>query len=218
VSWWATLPFPTSLPCSLHHSDPLPLTLPLVWSTLFTPYSYRVTRSPPFPYSHTNFSILSLFFCPEDRGSTFLRNIANYHPSYTPSYPRRQQSSRSSKWTPHIGLVHKFVRFCLRRHFPNKNCMLAMCNTPFYSFRLPLSNLFGIFRFELMVRNFQEQNYGVSRFSTTKHKPGPVSSSPLLRIHFRKTHLNSILLSASWSTIKGVSPPKLCMCSLSLLY
>jgi hypothetical protein len=37
-----------------------------------------------------------------------------------------------------------------------------MCNTSFYSFRFPLSNFFGIFRFELMVRNFQDQNYGVS--------------------------------------------------------
>jgi hypothetical protein len=52
--------------------------------------------------------------------------------------------------------------FCLRRLFPNKNCMLAMCNTPFYSFRFPLSNLIGIFRLELMVRKFQDKNYGLS--------------------------------------------------------
>jgi hypothetical protein len=39
---------------------------------------------------------------------------------------------------------------------------LAMYNTPFYSFRFPLANLFGIFWVELMVRNFQDQNYGVS--------------------------------------------------------
>jgi hypothetical protein len=30
--------------------------------------------------------------------------------------------------------------FCLRRLFPNKNCMLAMYNTSFYSFRFSLSN------------------------------------------------------------------------------
>jgi hypothetical protein len=40
--------------------------------------------------------------------------------------------------------------------------MLAIYNTPFYSFCFPLSNLFGIFRFELMVRNLQDQNYDVS--------------------------------------------------------
>jgi hypothetical protein len=45
--------------------------------------------------------------------------------------------------------------FCLTRLFPNKNCMLAMCNTPFCNFRFPLSNIFGIFPFELMVRNFR---------------------------------------------------------------
>jgi hypothetical protein len=48
--------------------------------------------------------------------------------------------------------------FVLDDIFPNKNCMLAMCNTPFYSFRFPLSNLFGIIRFELIVRKFQDQN------------------------------------------------------------
>jgi hypothetical protein len=37
-----------------------------------------------------------------------------------------------------------------------------MCNIPFYSFRFPLSNVFGIFQFGLMVRNFQDQNCGVS--------------------------------------------------------
>jgi hypothetical protein len=37
-----------------------------------------------------------------------------------------------------------------------------MCNTSFYRFRFSLSNFFGIFRFELMVRNFQNQNHGVS--------------------------------------------------------
>jgi hypothetical protein len=47
--------------------------------------------------------------------------------------------------------------FCLRRLFPNKTCMLAMCNKQFYSFSFPLSNLFGIFRFELMERNFLDQ-------------------------------------------------------------
>jgi hypothetical protein len=46
--------------------------------------------------------------------------------------------------------------FCLRRLSPNNNCMLAIYNTQFYSFRIPVSNLFGIFRFELMIRNFQE--------------------------------------------------------------
>jgi hypothetical protein len=77
----------------------------------------------------------------------------------------------SSKWIILYFLFHSNILlgwcisscgFCLRRIFPNKNCMLAMYNTPLYSFRFPLSNFFGIFRFELMVRNFQDQNYGVS--------------------------------------------------------
>jgi hypothetical protein len=37
-----------------------------------------------------------------------------------------------------------------------------MCNTPYYSFRLLLSNLFRIFRFELMVRNFQLRKMNIS--------------------------------------------------------
>jgi hypothetical protein len=35
--------------------------------------------------------------------------------------------------------------------------MLALCNTPFYSFHLPLSNPFGIFRFELIVIDFMTE-------------------------------------------------------------
>jgi hypothetical protein len=40
--------------------------------------------------------------------------------------------------------------------------MLALYNTPFYSFRFPLSNHSGIFLFELMVPHFRDQNYDVS--------------------------------------------------------
>jgi hypothetical protein len=60
-----------------------------------------------------------------------------------------------------LGWCVRSCGFSLRRLFPNKNCTLAMYNIPFYSFRSSLSTLFGFFRFVLMVRNFQDQNYGV---------------------------------------------------------
>jgi hypothetical protein len=59
-------------------------------------------------------------------------------------------------------ILQQVQTFCLRRLFPNKNFMLTMYNTPFHSSRFPLSILFGIFRFELIVHNFRAQNYGVS--------------------------------------------------------
>jgi hypothetical protein len=62
----------------------------------------------------------------------------------------------TSLYQINIGLVHKFVRFMSRRLSPNKNCMLATYNIPFHSFCFSISNLFGIFRFQLMVRNFQD--------------------------------------------------------------
>jgi hypothetical protein len=49
--------------------------------------------------------------------------------------------------------VGAYVRavFVLDDFFPNNDCMLAICNIQFYSLRFSLSNLFGIFRFELKV-------------------------------------------------------------------
>jgi hypothetical protein len=83
--------------------------------------------------------------------------------SYTPEWEPEISHRRFRSCTRNIlGWCTSSCGFCLRRLFPNKNCMLAMCNTPFYSFRFPLSNLFGIFRFELRIRKCQDQNHGVS--------------------------------------------------------
>jgi hypothetical protein len=62
---------------------------------------------------------------------------------------------------------------------PDKNCILAMCNKQPYSLHFPLSNLFGMFRFEIMVRNFQDQNSGVSsweKWTFPAHSPLRVQS------------------------------------------
>jgi hypothetical protein len=70
-------------------------------------------------------------------------------------YKLENVSSQSQNYR----LVHMFVRFCLRRLFPNKNCALDMCNIPFYSFLFPLSNLFGIFWTETIVSSWEKLTF-----------------------------------------------------------
>jgi hypothetical protein len=57
-----------------------------------------------------------------------------------------------------------------------------MYNIPFYSFRFSLSNCFGLLWFELWVRNFQNQNCGVSSWEKWTF---PTTSSDATSAHRR---------------------------------
>jgi hypothetical protein len=51
------------------------------------------------------------FFCPEDGGDTFLRNVGS-HKIYTAPHPRRQHSSQSLLWKPQILHVYGMSVTC----------------------------------------------------------------------------------------------------------
>jgi hypothetical protein len=74
-----------------------------------------------------------------------------------------------------LGSSKSSCGFCLRRLSPNKDWMLAMYDIQFNSFRFLLSDVFVIFWFQLMIRNFQDQNYEVSSWEKwTIPKPSPL--------------------------------------------
>jgi hypothetical protein len=97
---------------------------------------------------------LSLLFNPNDGGNPMHQAVYELHGITSQKTILFKLKNVSLLHEPYLteryiqkllGWCTSLRGFCLRPLFPNKNCKLAMYNTPFYSFRFPLANLFGIF-------------------------------------------------------------------------